>query len=808
MPRPSSLPAGNTSHAHWDDLTHAWTFHATGNTGGADADDIKGSNDATQSGGSLSDTVGFDSGSGSDQMQITSVTSSDAVTYMYRAKLDADDNKGMIAGLSSDTGEYIWHGKGDTSIESNLGNGSSRTMPTGHRTVLYDICISYAAESGSLHACKIHYKLATASTWTNAATDGNDSSLADRAIDRLGWGFGDSLALVGELHYFYIFDGTELTLANLDDDFADPYDIVEPPENIVLTAQAANTRVKRKKASGTYSWTIAGTYGGTPTAIEYRRTTVGDGAGGSSAGTWATLDASPSGGTFSEVVNLDATVPWQGLEVRFSNDTDISDSDTLPCTVDAVYLLEVDSIADGRLTNAKSHTGRTWTWMACNGSGVDWQQLTDSHIGANDGSHWPILADRLCDDILAAVIPSGSSGQKMTGLRNTAVTSLVNNGNTTGTGTGDIDGILMHGGANDSTGTSPSDTTTASETAWETECEALADSFQGAYTDCKTYFSNLGECTAADTDARVTRIRKGFNLAIDSNSNSYQGANIWWIEHTSDGLHPVTDAEGEAYANEWWHVLRTGATAAPAIVQATHNTGKTVVTVQFDKSLRTGTTISPDCFTVYDDAVAATISSAAVSGVNVALTLSTAASGTLTVSMGEGESPHAGTGEEPPQGAGVSLPNSAGTFYPAALPFFDEAVAAADDVPPAFASAQIPTGGTTVVVTLTEAGTPPVLPQAAITGFSLSSDGDALSILATERTGNTEITLTTNRPVLSTETVTVSYSSGNVTDSAPSPNSMADFSNQAITNNSTQSSGGGSTFAVTQGLQAIGLGVN
>lgn len=61
--------------------------------------------------------------------------------------------------------------------------------------------------------------------------------------------------------------------------------------------------------------TVAGTYAdGTPTAIEYRV----DG------GSWLTLDAAPSGGTFSEDIEFD---PGQGtLEVRWSNSTGTTDS--------------------------------------------------------------------------------------------------------------------------------------------------------------------------------------------------------------------------------------------------------------------------------------------------------------------------------------------------------------------------------------------------------------------------------------------------------------------------------------------------
>lgn len=111
---------------------------------------------------------------------------------------------------------------------------------------------------------------------------------------------------------------------------------------------------------------------------------------------------------------------------------------------------------------------------------------------------------------------------------------------------------------------------------------------------------------------------------------------------------------------------------------------------------------------------------------------------------------------------------------------------AADTTPPTFSSAQVPAAGLSVVVTLTEAGSPPVLPASSVTGFTVTVGGVSRSILTATRTGNTEITLSLGHVILSGQTVTVAYTPGNVTDSAGTPNSMASFGAQSVTNNSTQ----------------------
>lgn len=782
MPRPAALPSGNAGHTYWTALTHAWTFHATGNTGAADADDIKGSNDATVSGATLSDSVGLDSPLAANKATFTDVTLTNGFSVMFRAKLDAVGNNSMVFGRGM-TDQYLWLDAGTNVTIYKNSSDVNFSVADADKTSLYDYCLVVYPESGSLHDIKLFRKTAAGTTWTQIEASSDSNQLSDRVINTVASGYsGDSFGMTGELEYFYIFDGTSFTLANLNDEFADPYDIVESPDSITLTAQGIHARVKAIKSSGTYSVTLAGTYNGTPTAIEWRPMLTASGAG-----TWATLDGSPTGGAFSQAVSVDGTEWMQGLEVRFSNDTGITATDSL-FTVCEVFVAEVDSLANGSATNVQNHTPRTY-------SNLIWRSASGWTV-KGESNHWPNLCDQLSDDRPIAILNAGQGGANLTGHR-----ASDNAVNVSAAGVGSVNGVLIHGGANDVIGTP--ELTTATPEDWQAELEAIADSYATAYTGCKCYFSVAGPIGSGELP-ETNYIREGVLLAAGNNANCEIGSNVWWRQ-LGDNLHPKSDEDCAEYGKAWWFALRTGATAQPVFSQATHNSAKDQVTLQFDSTLRTGTTLTAALFEVTDDGTPVTISSASVSGPNVILTLASAMSGsTFTASMGKGLN-NTGT---PPQGTAVALPNSGGDYYPAALPFYDRTVAAADDTAPAFASAVIPSGGTTLAITLTETGTPPVLPQTAITGFSISASGGAVSILASQRTSNTVITLALSRAILQGETVTVAYTDGNVTDSAPIPNAMANFSAQSVTNNSTATAAGGTFPTESQVLNGVQFGPN
>lgn len=112
-------------------------------------------------------------------------------------------------------------------------------------------------------------------------------------------------------------------------------------------------------------------------------------------------------------------------------------------------------------------------------------------------------------------------------------------------------------------------------------------------------------------------------------------------------------------------------------------------------------------------------------------------------------------------------------------PIFDQ-LYQQDVTAPVVLNASINAAGDTLTVNFTESGSAPVLPSSGITGFALTG-GHTLS--NGTRTTNTRATFPISPVVNQGETVTLSAVSSNLTDTAL--NALANFSGQAVTNNST-----------------------
>lgn len=161
--------------------------------------------------------------------------------------------------------------------------------------------------------------------------------------------------------------------------------------------------------------------------------------------------------------------------------------------------------------------------------------------------------------------------------------------------------------------------------------------------------------------------------------------------------------------------------------------------------------------------------------------------------------------------AGALVPNfhvayTSGTFrvyhYSGAAPVVGadldaSGAPATDTTPPTFASASLAANGLTLTVTLTEAESQPVLPATGVTGFTVTVAGSPRAISSAVRSAAAQITLTLSSAAYTGESVTVAYSPGNVTDSASSPNAMAAFGAQSVTNGSTVT---GSTAPTLTGI--------
>ena len=118
----------------------------------------------------------------------------------------------------------------------------------------------------------------------------------------------------------------------------------------ITATEIDDNKVIQRSGGANTAITISGTYTGTPTAIQAR---IMDGV--SETVTWTTIDASPSGGTFSGSIN----VPDGGFynaEVRFSNDTGVTDAQTNTWAVGAVIVIAGQSNGDNWFTDGTTPT--------------------------------------------------------------------------------------------------------------------------------------------------------------------------------------------------------------------------------------------------------------------------------------------------------------------------------------------------------------------------------------------------------------------------------------------------------------------
>lgn len=131
-------------------------------------------------------------------------------------------------------------------------------------------------------------------------------------------------------------------------------------------------QVHQRDADNQAIVTIAGTYTGTPTTIEYRL----------NGGSWATLVDSPSGGSFSQTVTLTGIAKYD-IDVRFSNDTGTTASIT-NVGVGDVIVQAGQSNMSGRGTNnqtyAKTPTG---VFAALFQNSNSWAELSDPYDSIN-----------------------------------------------------------------------------------------------------------------------------------------------------------------------------------------------------------------------------------------------------------------------------------------------------------------------------------------------------------------------------------------------------------------------------------------
>jgi hypothetical protein len=448
--------------------------------------------------------------------------------------------------------------------------------------------------------------------------------------------------------------------------------IFAPAPSSALTISSPTRYAVRQRSGTTGSITVTGTYSGSPTSLEARF----------NGGTWTTIVASPSGGTYSGT--LTGQAQGQGtLEVRFSNDTGITAS-VLDIGIGDVFIVAGDSISEGRGTNAQTYTHATLKATAFRQDDA-WINANDPvDTGTNIGSQWPLLATQIMasQSVPVAFISVGTGSTDVAGSNNqwakpnSAYSELT--AQVTASGVNSVRGVLMHLGPNAVVNASTLSQATYNA-ALDTLASNLAADVVGAPKLNIGIFGEVSTGSPPDRVAALNNLRAGIIEAIDDNANVETGPCLIELDY-SDGVHPQTDAELQAVAARWWLAISQtyysgSGGRGPRISSATFNEARTTITVVFDRALKTGLTHSTGCWAVSDNGTSRTVTGVAYDTNPNALviTISTAATGpdgTGRITFAGGDT---AVGAVVPRSADMTMPVGSAVSLPAE-PFYSATV--------------------------------------------------------------------------------------------------------------------------------------
>lgn len=410
---------------------------------------------------------------------------------------------------------------------------------------------------------------------------------------------------------------------------------------------------------------ISGTYAGAPTNIE----------ASFNGGSYATIAASPTGGTFSGTLSSQAQ--GQGtLTVRFSNQTSIS-ATVADVGIGDVFVVAGDSIAEGRGTNAQSYSHATlkaakYTQADAWGNGND-----GIDTGTSNGSHWPLLATQIMasQGVPVAFISCGTGSTDVAGSDNQWVDGnsayVEMEAQVSGSGVNGVRGVLMHLGPN-----AVINASTLSQATYNTAIDDLAadiaTDLPGAPKLCIGIFGEVTAGSPPDRRAAIDNLRAAIIQAHGDNANIKPGPCLIDQDY-SDGVHPASDTELQAVAARWWLALSEtyysgSGGRGPRLSLARWNGARNQLTVFFDRALKTGLTFGAGAWAVKDNGSAMTVSSVSYHGTNAnAVILSTSAAatggaGTTTLSLG---SSNDAAGVVIPKSTDISMPSGSAVQLPA-----------------------------------------------------------------------------------------------------------------------------------------------
>jgi hypothetical protein len=354
-----------------------------------------------------------------------------------------------------------------------------------------------------------------------------------------------------------------------------------------------------------------------------------------------------------------------------------------------VFLIGGDSISEGRGASAQSYSHATLkaTDFRQDDAWKDGNDPTDT--GTSVGSHWPLLATHImasqgvpvffvsCGTGGTDVAGSNSSWAKPGGDYNVMVQQAIDSR------AGSVKAVLMHLGPNAIVNSNNAAIALAT---YRTALDTLASNLAGDVTGApKLHVGICGEVgTGSPPDRRTAEdnIRGAILSAWNNNGTAIKPGPVLIEQDYSDNVHPITTPQLQLVADRWWAAINQslygGANGrGPRLSSAQWNTGRTVLTVTFDRALKTGLTFATQPWIVKDNGAAMTVSGIAYHGTNasaILITTSAAATGpanTTTLTFASGDD---AAGRVIPISTDITLP-SAGTVNLPAEPIYAAAVA-------------------------------------------------------------------------------------------------------------------------------------
>ncbi len=452
------------------------------------------------------------------------------------------------------------------------------------------------------------------------------------------------------------------------------------PDAIAITSPS-DYQVFQRDNNNQSDISISGTYTGSPVAIEARF----------NGGTWTTIDASLSGGTFSGVLE-NQDIGQGSIEVRFSNNSDVNDSAAYVGVGD-IYAIAGQSNASGRGLSNQVYSHPTLKASKFTGS---WAELTDPADGVG-GTVWPIVATRLMEsqDVPVAFItdpPQGGTSIAQWQKGQSLYTTLASRINAIG----EMKAVLFWQGETD----------VANATSRTTYNSSLDTMVNNIYNDfgLKTVVAQIGEFSG-EPAVDLNNIRLAQLDAWEDNSNVLAGPSLYDVNLSNDGLHFRTNEEIEIAANRWWaaieyHFYNGDDGRGPQYLISEENITRNKIAIMFsDNTLPLLPTSGIQGFRVEDNGVSVAISSVARTSDNIiTITLNSPLSGDATVSLGYGDTAN-----------GLVVPTDSSVYNLPAEIFINEIVSSA--VPPILSSGapsaelSVDTTSTTLSLTTNETAT-------------------------------------------------------------------------------------------------------